>query len=213
MNWGESSLYFKLFLVVSSSSTHTPPVCCCNTLSMCPDAPGAKGWEKFHWACLGLAPLPHLWALLTGSACIILFIFCCFWLAPQWEKAPVNCCAMGVLGVCASAGSLARHWPLGFKWRTQLCSTGVMHSSFEGLGLSWEISEHENLNCDFTCTSGYFSWRSECFKCKMDYSKFIHLRLCTGEDFLFLAATVSNSFLAKEVCLSSLVAQILHFLW
>lgn len=70
----------------------------------------------------------------------------------------MNYCAMGVRLVCAHLlGALPRHWLLGFKWRTQLCSSGVMRSSFEGLGLSLEISEQENINCDFTCTSGYVS--------------------------------------------------------
>lgn len=59
--------------------------------------------------------------------------------------------------MCASAGSLAEARPRGFKGRAQLCSSAVTHSSFEGLGLSMEISEPENLNCDFTSTSGYFT--------------------------------------------------------
>lgn len=80
---------------------------CCSCLSACSDAPGASGWEKFPWAWLGLAPLPHLWALFNGSACIILFIFCCFWLATQWESTCELLCDGSALGMCASAGSLA----------------------------------------------------------------------------------------------------------
>lgn len=111
----------------------------------------------------------------------------------------------------ASAGSLAEHWPLGFKWRTQLCSSGIMHSSSEGLGFSLEISEHENPNCDFTCTSGYFSWCSV-FQMQNELFKIHTLKaLCRGRLF-FLVVTVSNSYLAKEVYLSSSVPQILHFL-
>lgn len=166
---------------------------CCNSFSTCSDAPGASGWEKFNWAWLGLVPLPHLWTLLAGSVCIILFIFCCFWLTTQREG-PCELPCDGSPLVCAYLlGVLPRHRPLGFKGRTQLCSSGVTHSSFEGLGLSLEISEHENLNCDFTCTSGYFSWCSKCFKCKINCSKFMQWRHCAGEDFFFLTATVFNS--------------------
>lgn len=126
VNWGECFLYFRLFLVVSSSFTQIPPVCCyAVTLSTCPDAAGASGWEKFHWAWLGLAPSPHFWALLTGSVCIIHFILCCFWLAAQWESPCEFLCDGSTLGLCASAGSLAQ----ALATRVQVEDTAVFHWS------------------------------------------------------------------------------------
>lgn len=159
-NWGECSLYFKLFLMVGSFFTQTPLLCVAVLQSQFVPWCSRSQWEKFHWAWLGLAPLPHLWALLTGSACIILFIFCCFWLATWWESTCELLSDGSKTGTCASAGSVAEALAIRLKWRTQLCSSGVIHSSFQGLELSLEMSEHENLNCDFTCTSGYFSWCS-----------------------------------------------------
>lgn len=59
--------------------------------------------------------------------------------------------------MCASAGSLAEALAGG----VQVEDTAVFQWSnaffLKGLGLSLEISEQENINCDFTCTSGYVS--------------------------------------------------------
>lgn len=66
--------------------------------------------------------------LLTGSPYVKLFIFCCFWLITQWENTS-DLLHDGVCLVCAILLSVMRsHWPLVFKWRTQLCSTGTTHS-------------------------------------------------------------------------------------
>lgn len=106
---------------------------------------------------------------------------------------------MGVHLVCALLlWVMPSHWPLGFKWRTQLCSRGTIHSSSELLELSLEISYHEKLNCVFTYTSGYFSWCSKCFKCKINHSKFMHFRHCVREEIFFFVATVSNNRLSNK---------------